>query len=334
MKPPTIQDLRRAYMRAARLGDIAANPATARKNFNELLGIATAAQIKETDKIARLSPDALRTWRLREYSRAGLSAPDPLKNYRLNCHIRQAQSVFSADALRAYAAEKLPIAPCALAFARAPKLRPEARQTFRPIPEAADAAIKAAARRALSPSAAVPPPAHAAGEYEYYSAQNEAPALPPLCALMIEMARLCGMTVKEIHHFRRAWVVETSNGICIDIREDGEFYTKHATKNRQIPLAPEVWARWRNALPADGGPAFGEYGAHTNPESVYSQTCRFLRQYMPDRRKKLHELRKMACSDILARERDIYAAARFIGDRVDTTAKYYAAQIRPITPLI
>lgn len=333
MKPPTLQDLRRAYMRAARLGDIAANPATARKNFNELLGIAAAAQIKETDKIARLSPDALRAWRLREYARAGLSAPDPLKNYRLNCHIRQAQSVFSADALRAYAAKKLPIAPCALAFARAPKLRPEARQTFRPIPEAADAAIKAAARRALSPSAAVLPPARAAGEYEYYSTQNEAPALHPLCALMIEMARLCGMTVKEIHHFRRAWVVETSNGICIDIREDGEFYTKHATKNRQIPLAPEVWARWRNALPADGGPAFGEYGAHTNPESVYSQTCRFLRQYLPDRRKKLHELRKMACSDILARERDIYAAARFIGDRVDTTAKYYAAQIRPVTPL-
>lgn len=326
MKPPTLQDLRRAYMRAARLGDIAASPATARKNFNELLGIAAASQIKETDKIARLSPDALRAWRLREYARAGLSAPDPLKNYRLNCHIRQAQSVFSADALRAYAAEKLPISPCALAFAREPKLRPEARQTFRPIPEGADAAIKAAARSALSPSAA-------AGECECYSTQNEAPSLPPLCALMIEMARLCGMTVKEIHHFRRAWVVESSNGIFIDIREDGEFYTKRAAKNRQIPLAPEVWARWRNALPADGGPAFGEYGAHTNPESVYSQACRFLRQYLPDRRKKLHELRKMACSDILARERDIYAAARFIGDRVDTAAKYYAAQIRPVAPL-
>ena len=326
MKPPTLQDLRRAYMRAARLGDIAANPATARKNFNELLGIAAASQIKETDKIARLSPDALRAWRLREYARAGLSAPDPLKNYRLNCHIRQAQSVFSADALRAYAAEKLPISPCALAFAREPKLRPEARQTFRPIPEEADAAIKAAARSALSPSAA-------AGECECYSTQNEAPSLPPLCALMIEMARLCGMTVKEIHHFRRAWVVESSNGIFIDIREDGEFYTKRAAKNRQIPLAPEVWARWRNALPADGGPAFGEYGAHANPESVYSQACRFLRQYLPDRRKKLHELRKMACSDILARERDIYAAARFIGDRVDTAAKYYAAQIRPVAPL-
>lgn len=326
MKPPTLQDLRRAYMRAARLGDIAASPATARKNFNELLGIAAASQIKETDKIARLSPDALRAWRLREYARAGLSAPDPLKNYRLNCHIRQAQSVFSADALRAYAAEKLPISPCALAFAREPKLRPEACQTFRPIPEGADAAIKAAARSALSPSAA-------AGECECYSTQNEAPSLPPLCALMIEMARLCGMTVKEIHHFRRAWVVESSNGIFIDIREDGEFYTKRAAKNRQIPLAPEVWARWRNALPADGGPAFGEYGAHTNPESVYSQACRFLRQYLPDRRKKLHELRKMACSDILARERDIYAAARFIGDRVDTAAKYYAAQIRPVAPL-
>ena len=47
MKPPTLQDLRRAYMRAARLGDIAASPATARKNFNELLGIAAASQIKE-----------------------------------------------------------------------------------------------------------------------------------------------------------------------------------------------------------------------------------------------------------------------------------------------
>ena len=79
MKQPPLQDLRRAYMRAARLGDIAANPAMARKNFNELLGIATAAQIKETDKITRLSPDTLRAWRLREYARAALRARPPEK---------------------------------------------------------------------------------------------------------------------------------------------------------------------------------------------------------------------------------------------------------------
>ena len=41
----------------------------------------------------------------------------------------------------------------------------------------------------------------------------------------------------------------------------------------------------------------------------------------------------MVCSQVLARERDIYAAAYFIGDSVQTTAKYYTAQLREICPL-
>ena len=158
--------------------------------------------------------------------------------------------------------------------------------------------------------------------------------LSALGAVMVEMARLCAMTVKEIHYFRRSWVVQTAAGLKIDIREDGRgFSTKCATKTRQIPLSPEVWARWSKVLPLGDAAPFGEYRDYTSPQSEYSRTSRWLGQFLPDRQKKLHELRKMACSQVLARERDIYAAAYFIGDSVQTTAKYYAAQLREIRPL-
>lgn len=331
MKCPTFQELRCAYIAAARLGDIRAAPDTARKNFNELLGIAAACGIRETDSLSKLSAQALRIWRAREYARAGLVAPDPHKNYLLNCRIRQAQSVFSKSAAAAFESAGIKIPQSASAFARAAKFQPEARQTFRPIPRQTDEAIRRAARGALEVQSL--PALSGRGSQSQKPRENEAPGLSPLCAVMIEMARLAGLTAKEIHHFRRSWVVDTSGGLCIDVREGDGFYTKRASKSRQIPIAPEVWARWQKFLPPDGRPPFGEYGRRTSPESVYSQACRFLRPHLPGRKKRLHELRKMACSEVLARERDIYAASYFIGDRVDTTAKYYAAQIRRIRPL-
>lgn len=349
---PTLQDLRRVYLTAAKLGDIPATPATARANFGKLLTIAAAAGLSEQSELAELTDAAITTWRAAQYRAAGLSAPDALTNYRLNSTLRQAQSVFSAAARRVYARAGLTLTEATTDFYTRPPFRPQARPTFRPIDAATDAAILRLARERLQPPTPPPdardapapdargrknPPPNGEGrrDTDTYPRQNEAPLpLSALGAVMVEMARLCAMTVKEIHYFRRSWVIQTSAGLKIDIREDGRgFSTKCATKTRQIPLSPEVWARWSKVLPRGDAAPFGEYRDYTSPQSEYSRTSRWLGQFLPDRQKKLHELRKMACSQVLARERDIYAAAYFIGDSVQTTAKYYAAQLREIRPL-
>ena len=375
---PTLQDLRRVYLTAAKLGDIPATPATARANFGKLLTIAAAAGLSEQSELADLTEASITAWRAAQYRAAGLTAPDALTNYRLNSTLRQAQSVFSAAARRVYARAGITLTETTTDFYTRPPFRPQARPTFRPIDAATDAAILWLARERLQPptpppdaarasapddtAARAPEPATRAPEpppepapatrapaaekirptsgegrrdTDTYPRQNEAPLpLSALGAVMVEMARLCAMTVKEIHYFRRSWVVQTAAGLKIDIREDGRgFSTKCATKTRQIPLSPEVWARWSKVLPLGDAAPFGEYRDYTSPQSEYSRTSRWLGQFLPDRQKKLHELRKMACSQVLARERDIYAAAYFIGDSVQTTAKYYAAQLREIRPL-
>lgn len=304
--------------------------------------------MSEQSELADLTDAAITTWRAAQYRATGLSAPDALTNYRLNSTLRQAQSVFSAAAQRVYARAGLTLTEATTDFYTRPLFRPQARPTFRPIDAATDAAILRLARERLQPPTPPPDTARApdaqknrppSGEgrrdTDTYPRQNEAPLpLSALGAVMVEMARLCAMTVKEIHYFRRSWVVQTSAGLKIDIREDGRgFSTKCATKTRQIPLSPEVWARWSKVLPRGDAAPFGEYRDYTSPQSEYSRTSRWLGQFLPDRQKKLHELRKMACSQVLARERDIYAAAYFIGDSVQTTAKYYAAQLREIRPL-
>lgn len=345
---PTLQDLRRVYLTAAKLGDIPATPATARANFGKLLTIAAAAGLSEQSELAELTDAAITAWRAAQYRAAGLSAPDALTNYRLNSTLRQAQSVFSAAARRVYARAGITLTEATTDFYTRPPFSPQARPTFRAIDAATDAAILRLARERLQPPTPAPDTARApdaqknrppSGEgrrdTDTYPRQNEAPLpLSALGAVMVEMARLCAMTVKEIHYFRRSWVIQTSTGLKIDIREDGRgFSTKCATKTRQIPLSPEVWARWSKVLPLGDAAPFGEYRDYTSPQSEYSRTSRWLGQFLPDRQKKLHELRKMACSQVLARERDIYAAAYFIGDSVQTTAKYYAAQLREIRPL-
>lgn len=344
---PTLQDLRRVYLTAAKLGDIPATPSTARANFGKLLTIAAAAGLSEQSELAELTEAAITTWRAAQYRAAGLTAPDALTNYRLNSTLRQAQSVFSAAAKRVYARAGLTLTEATTDFYTRPPFRPQARPTFRPIDAATDAAILRLARERLQPPTPPPdarapdaqknrpPNGEGRRDTDTYPRQNESPLpLSALGAVMVEMARLCAMTVKEIHYFRRSWVIQTSAGLKIDIREDGRgFSTKCATKTRQIPLSPEVWARWSKVLPLGDAAPFGEYRDYTSPQSEYSRTSRWLGQFLPDRQKKLHELRKMACSQVLARERDIYAAAYFIGDSVQTTAKYYAAQLREIRPL-
>ena len=96
---------------------------------------------------------------------------------------------------------------------------------------------------------------------------------------------------------------------------------------RQIAISKNTLNQLKAALAGKSAPYFGEYALHKNIGSEYRKCCKYLAQYLSCP-KKLHELRKMACSDVLARDRDIYAAAKFIGDSVKTAMDFYSAQLK------
>lgn len=308
--------------------------------INELLDIyirdyAPFAQIKKSTAIknanclkqifggdmslSKLSFNRLNYWRQKEYVKAGLVAfKSPAKNYSLNSVFNQAKSVFSDKALAFYSKSGINIPSGVFDFKSASTLKPEKKPHFVAIKKDIDSAIQADCRKVLT-----------GGKID---------GLSDLSAVMILLARICGMTNSEIHHFNLSWILEDSDGIFIDICErEAEggceaFSTKRGKKNRQVPISREFLNALKSVLENRDFPYFGRYELHTYMDSEYRRCCKYLGKTLKSA-KKLHELRKMACSDVLSREKNIYAAANFIGDSVETTAKFYAAQLKRIAPL-
>ena len=54
--------------------------------------------------------------------------------------------------------------------------------------------------------------------------------------------------------------------------------------------------------------------------------------FIPDRQKRLHELRKHAGSVIATRD-GLMAAAQFLGDTYQVTDRHYASLLSPIRPI-
>ncbi len=312
--PPLSQILKiYAKLAGANLSGATLKPATARKNVNSLKLILRRAGIDpEAADLTDLTPAVIDKWRQSSYKRAGLdfARPNPAKNSSLNATLRQARSVFGARALAEYARRKIRLPKTLEAFMQVADLKPEVRREFTPLSKDIDEQIRTRAAASLD-------------------GETGAELPPPEAATMIEMARYAGMTLREILFFRPEWVVETPSGTFINVAEDGEFTTKRCAKNRKIPVDPERLKRWLKTI---GKTPLGD--PHTPAQSeAYKCACRWLREYMPNRTKKLHELRKMACSDMLSRTGNIFLAARFIGNSIDTTSKYYAGLLNDIKPL-
>lgn len=287
---------------------------TAKKNANCLKQILGAEL-----PLSKVSFNRLNYWRQKEYVKSGLVAfKSPAKNYSLNSVFNQAKSVFSDRALAFYAKKGINIPSGIFDFKSASQLRPEKKPHFVAIKKDIDRSIQADCRKVLT-----------GGKID---------GLSDLSAVMILLARICGMTNSEIHHFNLSWVLEDADGIFIDICEReaeggcGAFSTKRGKKNRQVPISREFLDALKGVLENRDFPYFGSYELHTYINSEYRRCCKYLARFLQSS-KKLHELRKMACSDVLSREKNIYAAANFIGDSVETTAKFYAAQLKRIAPL-
>lgn len=285
------------------LAGMTLKPATAHKNAQSLMLIAKRSGACQP-LLRDLTPQAVNKWRHDAYKRSNLdfSEPNPTKNAALNSTWTQAKSVFSRRALQAYDKYGIYIPNNVYEFLAVPDLSPSKRVAFTPIDSELDDDMKATAQATLD---------------------GEQTAITPHIATMYQMARLCGMTLNEILHFRPEWIVKAKKGTFIKVAEDGTFTTKREAKNRLIPVNPNNLKRWLNVLKKQ---SFME-------NETYSACNEWLKQYLPDRQKKLHELRKMACSEMLDRTGDIFLASKFIGNNVQTTIKYYAGLITNIQPL-
>ena len=136
------------------------------------------------------------------------------------------------------------------------------------------------------------------------------------------MAR-CGMADLEAINARGTWLVK--DGIRIEPRD--EWIPKSHNRVRLIPIKPARFSRHFAhlvgqdiRLVADGR------------WRIYNQIGPIVRKHLPGRQKAAYELRKHAGSVVATRD-GIYAAAKFLGDRVGTAEKYYTALLNPLRPI-
>lgn len=283
---------------------------TVRQNRNALLRIAGGENLP----LEKLTFEQLSKWRRAMYAKWNLKPfTSPQKNYVLNSDLSKAKSVFCAKARELYIMRGIEIPVQIRTFLNAAPLKPAMKPHFVALKKDIDDKIKSDCERVLNGGLVI--------------------GLDMAGAAMILLARKCGMTNSEIHHFDLKWIGQDADGYFIDICEreaDGRnqaFATKRGKKNRQIAISKDTFRLLQEALSGKCAPYFGEYALHKNIGSEYRKCCKYLAQYLTCP-KKLHELRKMACSDVLARDRDIYAAAKFIGDSVKTAMDFYSAQLK------
>ena len=81
-----------------------------------------------------------------------------------------------------------------------------------------------------------------------------------------------------------------------------------------------------DARAADGLPPTVRYNL------IYREHCAFMAQFIPDRKKRNHELRMMAGSIIYERD-GLEAAADFLGNSLDAARNYYATRLGASAPL-
>lgn len=305
---------------------------TAKSNVNCLLRLLDRAGRDGRAVLGVLTRELTFKARTTAYAARGLSYgkdSDFRLNYSLNSVERQAKAVFSRRALDFYAERGIGIPDSIRAWKDIPLL-PQFKTAFRPIDAEADAAMQRLAGAVL-------------GDKGRLSKEDKT-RLPGVdVAIAFELARFCGLTAKEIYFAQWDWVrPQPDGGQAVDIRrrdanpEMGlpEFVTKGNAKERCVPVAPWRVLRWQRASGRADGALVGA-GTPTDRQNVIArEACAWVANWMPaDRTKRLHELRKMAGSDVLTRTGSIKRAADFLGDSVATTEKHYAAFLKPTAAL-
>lgn len=325
-------------------------PDTAQNNVNKLLSILKLVELDDP-RLDKIKPSIVTQWRELCYEKKRLEIAktkgingdgideihfkfgeneDIELNYSLNSVFRQAKSVFSKNALKLYEDKgwKIPQSIhdfCAVGFLK------QMDTSFVPIPPDIDERIKLACNMSLSGAAETE--IRKANLYNFIPAKN--------VAVAVELARFCGLTAKEIAWIRWEWFEGSNEAPAIAIRyrpANGDipaWGSKGDKKNGLIPVKPERLARWRKALNADNkksGYVFDFSSKTGRVEFITRTVSKWVAQFLPDRNKKLHELRKQAGSEVATKE-GIFAAAKFLRDSVAVAEKHYASLLKRVEAL-
>jgi hypothetical protein len=212
--------------------------------------------------------------------------------------LRKARSVFSRDMLPFYPEGVKNAAEAFLAAGRGIPCGPASSPGFVPIPPLTLRAI-------------------------YRDMIRLRPTYPAAWRFFLLMAR-CGLSNREAQFARGTWL----RGSAIHIpASDGAFRPKSKNRVRSIPIRPDRYRRYFSDL--EGSPIKLVVNSLWLQRAILAP---LLRSHLPDRQKGLYELRKHAGSLVATRD-GIYAAARFLGDRVETAERFYSALLKPLRPL-
>ena len=272
-------------------------------------------------KVDVLNENLVIKYRKAQYKQLGLDYgknEDRSLNISLNSNLRMAQSVFGRRAMKLYSKNNFKL-PDLSSFMSIARLR-ERSMHFDPIPQKIDAKMRKDSLEELLPNR-------------------------PVIFIIYELARFCGLRSSEILNLRWHWIEKSKEGYTIEIvyrnpRTDKsriQFIPK--SRDRSVSITKETIMRWIEALKLKvdiigTSTDFVIPGAtHTERRNqIEREACAWVAKYLPNRIKRLHELRKQAGSNI-ATQYGLMSAAEFLGDSIAVTEKHYVALLKRINPI-
>ena len=301
--------LERYRTRAAVVADIGprtviGNVSCMRSIFKAVLGDGVNL---ENVKASELSAELLEGFKLKRREGANGFAETERAKRSVNSTMTQARSLFSRSVMPIYEGLKLPDLS---GFKGVAKFALQQDVGFRPIPAAVLTAMEKEAREVLR-------------------VKNPAMYLGYLMAIRL------GMRDCEMVEARWEWLEEWPTGTQMAILVRDYFAPKGA--EGRVPMSKDVLAELREL----GGPVLGGSGyilpgrsVTERREAIYRGLSAWVRGFLPDRIKSVHELRKHAGSIVVTQTRSLVHAQRFLRHRsVATTERHYATLLDAVAPL-
>lgn len=252
-----------------------------------------------------LTETTLDAWRAARYRNDGLDYLKDINlrlNYALNSEYTAAKSVFSKNGIKIYKKLGLKL-PELDGFCLSGHLKDEAPK-FEKIPADILDKMDAAAVKMKE--------------------------IRPRIAVVYEMARFAGMRSDEIQNCRAHWFVFDGDKCKLDIRyrdprtEPEEYHPKASP--RRVPVDPDRVKGWFDLLGIIPGSQTLLIDGRTvteRREIVERETNGLIAAFLPDRKKRLHELRKQAGTEVSERAGNPIAGALFLGDSIQVAINHY-----------
>lgn len=258
-------------------------------------------------KASTLTAELLESFKLKRREAASGFAETERTKRSANSTITQARSLFSKAALTLYKDLKL---PDLAGFKGVKKFGLQQNTAYRPIPSPVITAMEKAA-------------------HEELRVEN------PTMYLGYLMAIRLGMRDCEIVEARWEWLEEWPTGPQMAILVRDYFAPKGA--EGRVPVSDEVLAELQ-ALGTVPRVPQGHILPATSPSAradlIYRGLSTWVRKFLPDRQKSVHELRKHAGSIVVTQTKSLVHAQRFLRHRsVATTERHYATLLDTLAPL-